>query len=175
MRRPTQRGISLLELLLVVAIILVLSGIATVNLMSARRAARESAASATVRSVTTAQLAYAYTYGGFADALRKLGPPAEGGLPWRDAADLLDASVGCPAQPCNRQGYAFAITGASGVPVHAYFVTAAPTSAADRRSFCSSERATILSVDDSDPMMCVAEMMHRTGKCADESDSRCRR
>ena len=171
MRPRSQRGISLLELLIVVAIILVLSAIATINLMSARRAAREAAATSAVRNVTTAQMAYAYAWGGFADELRKLGPPARGAAS-ADAADLLDASIACPTGPCRRQGYELRISGASGLPVTRYFITAGPVQNQEARSFCSSESAVLYSVQAPDPMDCIAEMLHQTGQCVG-SDPRC--
>ncbi len=52
------RGFSLIELLIVVAIILVIAAIAIPNLLRARMAANDSSAAASVRSINTAEIAY---------------------------------------------------------------------------------------------------------------------
>ena len=65
-RRRTQheRGFSLIELLIVVAIIGIIAAIAIPNLLASRRAANEAAAVSAIRTLTTAEEAYHATYGG---------------------------------------------------------------------------------------------------------------
>ena len=72
------QGFSLIELLIVVAIILIIAAIAIPNLLRARIASNESSAASSVRSIATAEIAYnaAYPTLGYAAALTNLGGPA---------------------------------------------------------------------------------------------------
>jgi len=60
--RP-DKGFSLVELLIVVAIILIIAAIAIPNMVKSRLAANEASAATSVRSITTAEIAYASMYG----------------------------------------------------------------------------------------------------------------
>ena len=70
-----QKGFSLIELLIVVAIILIIAAIAIPNLLRARMAANESAAASSIRTVNTAQVSYitAYPTTGYSQHSRRLG------------------------------------------------------------------------------------------------------
>jgi type IV pilus assembly protein PilA len=105
-----QRGFSLIELLIVVAIILVIAAIAIPNFLRSRIAANETAAVSSLRTIKTAQITYAASYPtvGFAPDLATLGPPAAGAPPTSAAADLLDTVL---AQG-RKSGYGFQSTGA---------------------------------------------------------------
>ena len=108
-----QKGFSLIELLIVVAIILIIAAIAIPNLLRSRIAANESSAVGSMRSVNTAQVTYASTYPatGFAANLACLGPFTAGGTPSSTASGLLDNVLGCSAASCNKSGYSFVVSG----------------------------------------------------------------
>ena len=78
--RNKQKGFSLIELLIVVAIILIIAAIAIPNLLRSRMAANEASAVGSVRTLNTAQVTYSTTYGVGFTTLAKLGGAA---LAWR--------------------------------------------------------------------------------------------
>jgi prepilin-type N-terminal cleavage/methylation domain-containing protein len=88
-----QKGFSLIELLIVVAIILIIAAIAVPNLLRSRMAANESSAAGGSRTIATSNVTYSTTYGiGYASDFTYLGPPAGGGTAAAsDSADLIDS------------------------------------------------------------------------------------
>jgi type IV pilus assembly protein PilA len=126
-----QKGFSLIELLIVVAIILIIAAIAIPNLLRARIAANESSAAASVRTISTAELTYqnAYPSIGYASALAALGPAAgdtgcTAGAA-SGAACIID-SVLAQAGTSAKSGYMFTAVGSVGTPTTEYYVDANP-------------------------------------------------
>jgi type IV pilus assembly protein PilA len=133
-----RKGFSLIELLIVVAIILIIAAIAIPNLLRSKLAANEATAISSIRTMNTAEITYASTYPttGYAANLTSLGPPASGTQVSSTAAGLLDNVLGCTAgTTCNKSGYTFTLTG----NYSGYSVTGSPITqgVTGQRSFYS--------------------------------------
>jgi type IV pilus assembly protein PilA len=125
-----QKGFSLIELLIVVAIILIIAAIAIPNLLRSRMAANEASAVGSLRTINTSNVTYASTYGvGFAPSLAALGGTCGGGTaPAASAACLLDAVLAGGT----KSGYAFtysAPAGTTSAPANIYTVQGDPVAA----------------------------------------------
>jgi len=137
------RGFSLIELLIVVAIILIIAAIAIPNLLRSRIAANEASAVGSMRTLNTAEVTYNTTYStvGFACTLGVLAPPSGGASPTSSAAGLIDSNLASG----NKSGYTFGLTNCSGTPATTYQSTADPQTAGTtgQRSFCSDSSGVI--------------------------------
>ncbi len=101
--RKREKGFSLIELLIVVAIILIIAAIAIPNLMQTKSTANETAALGNLRALNSACMIYSVTYGvGFPAALSNL-QPATNGAAGSAAADLVDSVLAGGA----KTGYTF--------------------------------------------------------------------
>ncbi len=131
-------GFSLIELLIVVAIILIIAAIAIPRMTAARRAANEASAVSSVRTITTAQITYQISYMVYAPTIVNLGP-AGGSTPDANRAELLPASLA--VAPHQHSGYTFDTTGTPS----SFLTTGVPMvpGTTGVRSFCSDTPAVV--------------------------------
>jgi len=131
-----QKGFSLIELLIVVAIILIIAAISIPNLLRARIAANESSAVSSVRTVNTAQITYNSSYStvGFAGTLSSLG-----GTSCAPASSTSACLIDTQLAGGTKSGYSFSLGGASGTPNWTYQIIASPITPNQSgvRYFCS--------------------------------------
>jgi len=143
-----QRGFSLIELLIVVAIILIIAAIAIPNLMRARMSANDSSAAASVRTINTGEIAFfsAYPTIGFAGNLATLGGAAPC-TPSPATGCLIDNYLATNGAGNGKSGYNFNVTGsasAGSLINNQFYSTAAPISwQYGTRSYCSIEDAVL--------------------------------
>ena len=137
-----RKGFSLIELLIVVAIILIIAAIAIPNLLRARIAANESSAVASIRTINTAEISYNSTFPtvGFASTLSALSgtscaPPSSTG------ACLIDTQLSSGT----KSGYSFALSNVTGTPASSYMAIGTPLTPNQTgvRSFCSVQDAVV--------------------------------
>lgn len=143
-----ERGFSLIELLIVVAIILIIAAIAIPSLLHSRVSANEASAVYSIRTINTAQVTYATTYPtiGYASTLNTLAAAAASSSVTSSNAGILDWVLGCTQTVCPKSGYNFQILNAAGTPVSAYSVWGTPITVGTtgNRGFCSDNTNPIL-------------------------------
>jgi len=139
--KKNQKGFSLIELLIVVAIILIIAAIAIPNLLRSRMAANEASAVGSIRTVSTASVTYSTTYPstGYPTSLTQLAPAASA---TSSSADLIDSVL----SGGTKSGYTFKMSNGSGasVPQTSYTVAAVPVSSSSgTRGFYSDQSGVI--------------------------------
>jgi type IV pilus assembly protein PilA len=128
MRTNKEKGFSLIELLIVVAIILIIAAIAIPNLLRSKMAANEASAVGSMRTLNTAAVTFSTSYGGYPGALTALRPIASGGTASSTQADLIDSVLAAGT----KSGYSFSWSAgtadaASGLYLN-YAIFSSPTS-----------------------------------------------
>lgn len=114
------KGFSLIELIIVVAIILIIAAFAIPALIRSKIAANQSSAVGSLRSLNTSCTAYSISYGAYPAALGNLGPIGSGGTASSTSADLVDMVLASGV----KSGYTFTYT--AGTNNQSYTLTASP-------------------------------------------------
>jgi type IV pilus assembly protein PilA len=152
-----QKGFSLIELLIVVAIILIIAAIAIPSLLRSRIAANDSAAASSLRTINTAEITFSSSYptAGFSQDLKFL---ASNGAVCTTAASvtstsacLIDDTLGCgtsTAAGCAKSGFHYFVTAGTappGPPNGDYVISASPISLgfSGDKNYCSLPDAVI--------------------------------
>ncbi len=140
------RGFSLIELLIVIAIILIIAAMAIPSLIRARVSANESAAAANTRTIITAEIQYHTAFGVYSPDLTSMGTPSTGcgsGVPPSSNACLIDFAL-ADSGTNPKSGYIFTASATNGAA--AAFVEGGSPSIPGRtgaKSFCGTDDGVI--------------------------------
>ncbi len=142
-----QKGFSLIELLIVVAIILIIAAIAIPNLLRSRMAANEASAVGSIRSVNTAEVTYASTYPnvGFSADMPSLGGATPCTASSTQACLIDNVLANAISATSAKSGYYFTYTQLTGTPSVGYTIVgdAAVQNQSGQRSFFSDQSGVI--------------------------------
>jgi type IV pilus assembly protein PilA len=139
--KKSSKGFSLIELLIVVAIILIIAAIAIPNLLRSRIAANQASAVGSLRTLNTAEITYSSTFNvGFSATMSDLGPGAN---PTSTAAGLIDSVLALGS----KSGYTFTYTaGASDASgrINTYSFTAIPITASTGTNYYFTDQSGVI-------------------------------
>jgi prepilin-type N-terminal cleavage/methylation domain-containing protein len=152
-RKQKEKGFSLIELLIVVAIILIIAAIAIPNLLRARMAANEASAVGSIRTMNTSAVTYSSTWGvQYPGSMNAMGG-APGGVAACGAALLIDPTLALAVSAATaKSGYFFAYVGTTATPAvgactgfQTYTITGVPATVGQtgQRGFFSDESGVI--------------------------------
>ena len=143
--KKNHKGFSLIELLIVVAIILIIAAIAIPNLLRSRMAANEASAVGSIRTINTAAVTYSTTYPdvGYPITLTQLAPAASA---TSATADLIDSVLAGGT----KSGYTFKMTkgtATASTPQTSYDISAAPVSTSSGTRYFFSDQSGVIRGD----------------------------
>jgi len=142
--KKESKGFSLIELLIVVAIILIIAAIAIPNLLRAKMAANEASAVSSMRTFNTVFQEYSNTYGTLPSALSNMAPAT---TPSSTSADLVDNLLA--KDPATKSGYTITYTPVTATPITQFTMIAAPVSnSTGQRKFFLNESGVIRQTTD---------------------------
>jgi type IV pilus assembly protein PilA len=138
------KGFSLIELLIVVAIILIIAAIAIPNLLRSRIAANQASAVGSLRTLNTSEVTYSSTFNvGFTQNMGYLQPPAANGNPSSTAAGLIDSVLAAGT----KSGYSFTYSPGptdSSSKINTYSFTAVPISSSTGTNFYYTDQSGVI-------------------------------
>ena len=142
--KKSTKGFSLIELLIVVAIILIIAAIAIPNLLRSRIAANQASTVGSLRTLNTAEVTYSSTFNvGFSVDMASLAPPSGTANPTSTAAGLIDSVLALGS----KSGYSFTYSpGASDSTgrLNTYSITAVPITSSTGTNFYYTDQSGVI-------------------------------
>ena len=142
--KRSSKGFSLIELLIVVAIILIIAAIAIPNLLRSRIAANQASAVGSLRTLNTSEVTYSSTFNvGFSQTMSYLQPDPTGSSPTSTAAGLIDSVLALGS----KSGYSFTYSpGASDSNgrINTYAFTAVPVTSSTGTNYYFTDQSGVI-------------------------------
>ena len=143
--KRSSKGFSLIELLIVVAIILIIAAIAIPNLLRSRIAANQASAVGSLRTLNTAEITYSSTYNvGFTSTMNYLAPPTTAGTnPTSTAAGLIDSVLASGS----KSGYSFIYSAGppdSTLRINEYSITGSPITSSTGTNYYFTDQSGVI-------------------------------
>jgi type IV pilus assembly protein PilA len=142
--KQSSKGFSLIELLIVVAIILIIAAIAIPNLLRSRIAANQASAVGSLRTLNTSEVTYSSTFNvGFSQTMSYLQPDPTGSAPTSTAAGLIDSVLALGS----KSGYSFTYSpGAadSNGRINTYQFTAVPITSSTGTNYYFTDQSGVI-------------------------------